>query len=976
MQSSPEPREHSTDSVVSQLSPQRGPLPQPPSSDAILHIQHEQHTTQQIRIPSVSRDTTPVATTKPATPPSAAQPAMHLSPEPAARSPASTASSVSITSILSPTAPQFQTRLIDSPIDLHSISLSSSEASVLNPLRVPADLCADDMLDISNGLASLHEGLTPTQDTFPLKHTPTLASVSSFATSPSIASDSPTLSSTDSSFKTPNVYINGLPPNFPEDQLLAMTREFGEVHSVRTFTRHVSDKPSGYGFVLFESIDAAEKCIETLRKYRNLHPSFSKQIHKIPGTAYATAGSSPQTPSDPPDSFKSRMERLKDTSSTNLYMEGLPLSIEETTLAALVSPYRIMSSRFFQTRLSNPPRIIAFVRLESRQAAEEVVERLHGRMVRGWNDAGSRISVRFADTSEQRELRRVERVTREGGDSPARLTMAQAALLNLKGTQLHPGVPAPRLPSPNFGVSPTLRPEFSYSPELTGKPLPPPIGLHHQVRDQNPAVHDLSTALGNMHIQQPYDGLNAQAADFAGAGLRMPSHMLAPERTMSPEMLQMAMAMGGNPAASRAQDGFTPMEQFILQAHARRQQQEMQALSSHRPIHDLARRSGRTSEFNMAAPEFSPSAATLSQLQGVSNVGVRQNGARLMDYMPSMSEEDFHAAGRGHQRALPAEPTMSPVVPQSKSERAAARLTLDEASRTSFTRQRNQTHAEARAQAQAEQAIHTRSTTVPSHYLSTDRTNTQPQSGSFLNTRTNNVNANHNNQSSLSSNAANTLNGLGGLSISKNSSYHSSTTVSNNRISNSTLLRPGTTTNKNVTTPTTMIGNSNNISIQHNVTDVPTAQANTPRLLGTKNGQATAAAAQRTGKTEPAAQQHAHAPTQVHARVNTTTALNARQVQAQAPSARGGIVHDADEEDEGSGLDSPALSYSARTPASLSPATPFSAFGETFDGPPMAVGNVGAPGAGNEVGLGVAVGLAGVPQKTPNGAGVTAAASN
>ncbi len=44
--------------------------------------------------------------------------------------------------------------------------------------------------------------------------------------------------------KTPNVYINGLPPNFPEEDLLAMTKPFGEVVSVRTFTRHVSDKPS------------------------------------------------------------------------------------------------------------------------------------------------------------------------------------------------------------------------------------------------------------------------------------------------------------------------------------------------------------------------------------------------------------------------------------------------------------------------------------------------------------------------------------------------------------------------------------------------------------------------------------------------------------------------------------------------------------------------------------------------------------
>lgn len=92
------------------------------------------------------------------------------------------------------------------------------------------------------------------------------------------------------------------------------------------------------------------------------------------------------------------------------------------SLAALVLPYKIKSSRFFKTKLSNPPRIIAFVRyvqifptsskylivdksLETRTAAEETIERLHGRLVRGWDDPGCRISVRFADSAEQRELR-------------------------------------------------------------------------------------------------------------------------------------------------------------------------------------------------------------------------------------------------------------------------------------------------------------------------------------------------------------------------------------------------------------------------------------------------------------------------------------------------------------------------------------------------------------------------------------------
>jgi len=54
----------------------------------------------------------------------------------------------------------------------------------------------------------------------------------------------------DDSTRTPNVYINGLPPHFPEDELYALTAPFGEVKSVRTFTRHVRDSESGYGFVL------------------------------------------------------------------------------------------------------------------------------------------------------------------------------------------------------------------------------------------------------------------------------------------------------------------------------------------------------------------------------------------------------------------------------------------------------------------------------------------------------------------------------------------------------------------------------------------------------------------------------------------------------------------------------------------------------------------------------------------------------
>ena len=59
----------------------------------------------------------------------------------------------------------------------------------------------------------------------------------------------PTVSKADlSEQRIPNVYVNGLPPNFPEEQLYALTKDFGGVVSVRTFTRHVSDRPS---YVIF-----------------------------------------------------------------------------------------------------------------------------------------------------------------------------------------------------------------------------------------------------------------------------------------------------------------------------------------------------------------------------------------------------------------------------------------------------------------------------------------------------------------------------------------------------------------------------------------------------------------------------------------------------------------------------------------------------------------------------------------------------
>ncbi|KAI4519390.1 hypothetical protein K525DRAFT_258553 [Schizophyllum commune Loenen D] len=505
----------------------------------------------------------------------------------------------------------------------------------------------------------------------------------------------------------PNVYINGLPPHFPETELYALAAPFGEVRSVRSFTRHVGERESGYGFVLFAKLDSAEKCIQSLRRYRNLHPTFSKQVHKIPGTPYAAPKPYPtphagigheQFGDDPSDvSFKEKMERLHDFTSTNLYIEGLPLSIDEPTLSALVAPHQIKSSRFFQTKLSNPPRIIAFVRLETRAGAEEVIERLHGRMVRGWNDTGSRISVRFADTAEQRELRRQERNVRDGDQSSSRLTIAQAALLNLRGPAMSTTPSQASLSSfPSHGSLSSLPSHGSLSAQRR-QPRGPmeesnfTHGNHglavdynlqrkspnpyHQRRSPNPHQYDhrsggqptFRTASEEQHIQLPPPQRDASGGSMAHLldSLRSSGHSQGGSRfdyreqfpqtlrssSSSTDLLSAAAAYSSQHSfpesrATQARNGYTPAEEYLLQQANTDAYPEREHSAFRRRLPGSRMQSeskeGASQGLNVGVRGYRAQASTMAF--------PHRSPALTMDFSPSLSEDDFHSssARRGY----------------------------------------------------------------------------------------------------------------------------------------------------------------------------------------------------------------------------------------------------------------------------------------------------------------------------------------
>ncbi|KAF8996227.1 hypothetical protein BDQ17DRAFT_1364633, partial [Cyathus striatus] len=189
-------------------------------------------------------------------------------------------------------------------------------------------------------------------------------------------------------------------------------------------------------FCRFETIEAAESCITALRKYKTLHPTFSKVCcwpFYYASCVYRRCcysrsiryrGRDTHTPRAPlsrmtPTSLQMCtwkgmfMEVPRARCTDDMAVCRLPLTIDEQSLSTLVGFLGLFTSFY---PITHPPRhcfsiITISLRFfpsyfrHTRAGAEEIIERLHGRMVRGWNDPGSRISVRFADTSEQRELR-------------------------------------------------------------------------------------------------------------------------------------------------------------------------------------------------------------------------------------------------------------------------------------------------------------------------------------------------------------------------------------------------------------------------------------------------------------------------------------------------------------------------------------------------------------------------------------------
>ncbi|KZO98666.1 hypothetical protein CALVIDRAFT_562103 [Calocera viscosa TUFC12733] len=212
---------------------------------------------------------------------------------------------------------------------------------------------------------------------------------------------------------TTNVYVNNLPLHTPDEALFRLCSPYGKVLSVRVFHREDAPVPGSYGFVLFETLEDARRCIVALHRSR-YQASFAKTT-KVPNPLLADQLLLPFV--------GPRLNQNADDSSS-LYVRGLAKATDQHTLELLFVPHFVISFRLgdelgdgsiswptIEKEMGKENALpeqnrdvrwkVALVRLKDHDTAEEMIDKLDGAYVRG---SETPLNVGFAEAGAWRRV--------------------------------------------------------------------------------------------------------------------------------------------------------------------------------------------------------------------------------------------------------------------------------------------------------------------------------------------------------------------------------------------------------------------------------------------------------------------------------------------------------------------------------------------------------------------------------------------
>ncbi|KAJ2611651.1 hypothetical protein H4S08_003062 [Coemansia sp. RSA 1365] len=289
-----------------------------------------------------------------------------------------------------------------------------------------------------------------------------------------------------------NVYIRNLTEDCTDEALARMASPFGEIESSKSIIQESTGKCKGYGFVKYRTEEQAARAIEAFNA-KGLHSTLAK------------------------DSFKSKLKRLQDRNSANVYVSNLPPEIDEEQLVEIIKPYPVVSARILRDSLTGQHKGAGFARMVDRETALLVIERLKG--LRLPNAPGPLIP-RIADSEGQKQLKK-------------QINGEQTQSLDEGSIFVRSGATSPLMWSPVLVYSPAASPPLTAS-GVFDQMQQLPEGADQGRRIPSPQNDRYST-------QQVVSGTGLYAlpthyAGYTSMGFGLSSSYVSPPGYVSPQM--------------------------------------------------------------------------------------------------------------------------------------------------------------------------------------------------------------------------------------------------------------------------------------------------------------------------------------------------------------------------------------------------------------------------------------------------------
>ena len=159
-----------------------------------------------------------------------------------------------------------------------------------------------------------------------------------------------------------NLYIRGLDPETTDDQLRALCEPYGKIVSTKAIMDKATNRCKGYGFVDFETAEAAQAAVKALAE-NNIQAQMAKQQEQDP---------------------------------TNLYIANLPADYNEQMLQELLeSEGLVISTRILRNADGNS-RGVGFARMDSKECCDKIITKYNGTSLDGSLEP---LLVKFADSA-------------------------------------------------------------------------------------------------------------------------------------------------------------------------------------------------------------------------------------------------------------------------------------------------------------------------------------------------------------------------------------------------------------------------------------------------------------------------------------------------------------------------------------------------------------------------------------------------